>query len=141
MTMRWITLALGCAVSTTALGAPAIMLKPIGTYETGFYDKGGSEIPAYDAVTRRVFLVNAGAGTVDVIGLENPSAPQPIRSIDVAAACGPAGSKPNSVDAKLSLVAVAIEAPVKTIPAARSSPHWVRRSASVRRRSVRCRTW
>jgi DNA-binding beta-propeller fold protein YncE len=117
MKTRWLMLALGCALLSTTLAAPAITLQPIGTYQTGFYDEGGSEIPAYDAVTRRGFVVNAGAGTVDVLDLANPAAPAKLRSLDVAAACKlPAGSLPNSVDARLSLVAVAVQAPVKTDP-------------------------
>lgn len=66
------------------------------------------EHPA-DALSRRAFVVNAGAGTVDAIDLRRPAEPTLVRAIDVAAACGlPPGSAPNSVAAKFGFVAVAV---------------------------------
>lgn len=95
----------------------SLTITRLSTFQTGYFNQGGSEIPAYDALSRRVFVVNAGAGTVDSIDLRDPSAPTLLRAIDLVAACGlPAGSLPNSVDAKFGIVAVAVQAPVKTDP-------------------------
>jgi hypothetical protein len=112
------TAAFACSVAA----ATSPTLTVLGTYRTGLFDQGGSEIPTYDALSRRAFTVNAGAGTVDVLDLrggDGRPAGQPgfVRSIDLASQCRiAAGSKPNSVDAKLGIVAVAVEAPVKTDP-------------------------
>ncbi len=92
----------------------AVSLKPIGTYATGVFfdgDKGAAEIPAYDWLTRRLFVVNAIEQQIDVLDLSNPSAPTKLFDIDVSAF-----GTPNSVDTRIGLVAVAIEAPVKTDP-------------------------
>lgn len=107
--------ALACAATTAAMAAPSPTFTQLGTYATGYFDQGGSEITAFDALSRRSFVVNAGAGTVDVLDLRNPSSPVPVGSLDLAVACGlPAGSAPNSVDAKFGLVAVAVQAPNRT---------------------------
>jgi DNA-binding beta-propeller fold protein YncE len=105
------------ATAGTAAATNGVTLTPLGSFASGFYENGGAEIPVFDALTRRAFVVNAGAGTVDVLDLRNPASPTRVRSLDLNAACNlPAGGKPNSVDAKLGIVAVALEAPVKTDP-------------------------
>lgn len=105
------------ALAATVAGAndAPLTLTRLSTFQTGYFNQGGSEIPAYDALSRRAFVVNAGAGTIDVLDLRDPAAPVLLRAIDLVAACGlPAGSLPNSVDAKFGIVAVAVQAPVKT---------------------------
>ena len=82
----------------------AITLNPIGTYETGLFDEGGAEIPAYDPITQRLFVVNAGPGTVDVLDVSDPSNPTFVTTIDV----GDIGS-PNSVAVNNGLIAIAVE--------------------------------
>lgn len=73
---------------------------------------GAAEIVAYDALTRRAFVVNAADTTVDVLDVSHPGTPQKISTIDASALGGSA----NSVDVSSGTVAVAIEADVKTDP-------------------------
>lgn len=89
-----------------------ISLTPVGVYETGHFDKGGSEIVAYDPATRRVFSVNLENKRIDVIDISTPSQPFLTHTIDVT----PWGSQANSVDVHDGVLAVAIEATVKTNP-------------------------
>lgn len=94
-----------------------LRLEFLGRYETGVFDEGAAEIVAYDAVSRRVFVVNASAATVDVLDIDDPSAPALIATIDAAAAdplrdLGAA----NSVAVASGVLAVAIEAEPKTDP-------------------------
>jgi hypothetical protein len=117
--MRFTLLAFAAcgALSVPAVAGPPLTLTPLASFSTGFFAQGGSEIPTYDALSRRAFVVNAGAGTVDAIDLRDPAEPALVRAIDLAGECGlPAGSAPNSVAAKFGLVAVAIQAPDKTQP-------------------------
>ena len=44
--------------------SPALTLTPIGTYATGIFDEGASEIIAYDSASKRLFSVNAAATSV-----------------------------------------------------------------------------
>lgn len=91
----------------------ALTLKRIGAVPTtGDFDAGAAEIPAYDPVSRRLFVVNAAASTIDVIDLSNPAQPQRLTPISVA----PFGAQANSVDVSNGLLAAAIEAPVKQDP-------------------------
>ncbi len=73
---------------------------------------GAAEITAFDAASKRLFVVNGANGTVDVLDLSNPSLPSRISTISVAGL----GSGVNSVAVHDGLVAVAIEATVKTDP-------------------------
>ena len=106
-------IAAGLALAATAVTANAspfftLTLEPIGTYDSGIYDEGGAEIVAYDAPTRRAFVVNANDSSVDVLDISTPSAPVRIDSIDVSAAGANLGAA-NSVAVKNGLVAVAVE--------------------------------
>ncbi|MTF37636.1 choice-of-anchor I domain-containing protein [Cyanobacterium aponinum] len=87
-----------------------INLNLIGTYATGQFDEGAAEIPAFDPSTNRLFVVNAEAVTVDVLDLSNPNNPVKIGEIDASALGGVA----NSVAVKNGIVAIAIEANIKT---------------------------
>ena len=86
-------------------------LRVLGTYESGLFNVGGAEIPTYDPITRRSFVVNAGSATVDVLDLRNPSKPTRLGSLDIVAdlAPRPVGAA-NSVDARFGILAVAVEA-------------------------------
>jgi hypothetical protein len=93
----------------------AITLQPVGRYQspTAGFDTGAAEIVAFDASTRRIFVVNAQDGTVDVLDGSNPANPVKITQIDVKTLPGidPATlGAANSVAARNGLVAVAIEA-------------------------------
>lgn len=73
---------------------------------------GAAEISTYDAVTKRLFVVNNSAGDnkIDVIDMQNPSAPVKIHSIALAAY----GGYVNSLDVFDGKLAAAIEAATKT---------------------------
>jgi hypothetical protein len=100
--------------ASAASAAPAytVELKQLGSYESGKFAVGGAEIVSYDPLTRRAFVVNAAETTVDVLDIRNPANPVKVGNIDASALGGSA----NSVAVKLGIVAVAIEADVKTDP-------------------------
>lgn len=78
----------------------------LGRYESGKYDEGGAEITAYDSRTRRVFTINAQAGTVDILDIRNPAEPRRTGQLATPGA--------NSVAVHGGLVAVAQQAAAKT---------------------------
>lgn len=73
---------------------------------------GAAEITAYDADSRRLFVVNGANNTVDVLDLSDPSAPKRIDTILGASF----GAGINSVAVHGGLVAIAVEASPKTDP-------------------------
>jgi hypothetical protein len=85
----------------------SLAIERVGRYETGEFD-GGAEIVAYDAARSRLFVVNSGAGRVEVLDVSDPAAPEQVAVID-AAADVPDGGGANSVDVVGDLVAVAVE--------------------------------
>jgi DNA-binding beta-propeller fold protein YncE len=87
-----------------------LTLEKIGGFEGGTL--GAAEITAYDAASKRLFVVNGANGTVDVLDLSTPSAPRRVGVITVAAL----GAGVNSVAVRDGLVALAIEANPKTSP-------------------------
>jgi hypothetical protein len=89
--------------------AERIALKAIGTFDAG--GAGSAEIVAFDAGSKRLFVVNAATSTVDVLDARNPKQPTRITTIDTAAL-----GSPNSVDVHDGLVAIAIQADPKTDP-------------------------
>lgn len=90
-------------------------LTAIGTYETGVFEGGASEIVAFDPATNRLFVINATDAVVDVLDVSDPSDPVKIFTIDVTHDIGP-NSGVNSVDVKNGLVAVAAENADRTQP-------------------------
>lgn len=113
--MRTLLAALAFA-STAALAAPPpapdVSLQVLGTYRTGVFEQGAAEIVAFDPLTKRVFVVNAAATSVDVLDASDPTNPTKIATIDAAEL----GDSANSVAVKNGLVAVAIQAVEKTDP-------------------------
>jgi hypothetical protein len=115
-------LAVACGGSDDPAPAPApeptpttLSLQKIGGFNRnadGSTTLGAAEVTAYDAASRRLFVVNGANGTVDVVNLTNPAAPVLIGTIDVAAL----GAGVNSVAVHDGLVAVAIQANPKTSP-------------------------
>lgn len=87
--------------------AERIALTPIGTFDAG--GAGSAEVVAYDAKSRRLFVVNAQTQTVDVLDVRNPKAPSRIGTIDTSGL-----GAPNSVAVRDGLVAVAIQSDPKT---------------------------
>lgn len=108
--------ALGVTASLTVLAvltqAAGIQMTRLGTYASGIYDQGGAEIATYDPASKRAFVVNAQAATVDVLNLSNPANPTKAFTIDVT----PYGAVANSVAAHKGVIAVAVEAATKTDP-------------------------
>ncbi|MEG0226311.1 MAG: choice-of-anchor I family protein [Comamonas sp.] len=97
------------AVEATPL---TVALEKIGSYATGEFVKSAAEITAYDAVSKRSFVVNALAGAVDVLDLSNPAKPVKVGRIEGQSVL--AGAEINSVAVRNGLVAVAMQAKVKT---------------------------
>jgi YVTN family beta-propeller protein len=92
--------------------ANTIKLTEIGKYTTGIFNQGAAEISAYDATSKRLFVVNAQAATIDILDLSDPTSPTKISQIAV----GSFGAVPNSVAVENGTVAVAVEAVDKTNP-------------------------
>jgi len=86
----------------------SISLASIGSFEGG--GAAAAEITAYDAVSKRLFVVNGSLGTVDVLDVRDPSSPTRIASLSVAEF----GSGANSVTAEGGVVAIAVQAHTKT---------------------------
>jgi DNA-binding beta-propeller fold protein YncE len=104
-----------CAAAMMMAGSPAQAAKAVtmdllGRYSTGLFDEGASEIPAYDPETRRAFVVNAANANVDVLDLTDPTHPVKLGTIDIHEY----GSSVNSVAISRGVVALAIQADVKT---------------------------
>jgi hypothetical protein len=101
-------------VAHAAMPAKQPKLRVLGTYESGLFNVGGAEIPAYDPISRRAFMVNAGSATVDVLDLRNPKQPTKVGSLDIVADLAPRSvGAANSVDVRRGMLAVAIEAEPK----------------------------
>lgn len=92
----------------------SLKLVKIGSYATGLFGVSAAEIPAFDAASKRLFVVNAQSGSVDVLDLADPAAPVKLGQVDATDVL--AGAEINSVAVSGGLVAVAIQAPVKTDP-------------------------
>lgn len=90
----------------------SISLNLLGRYSTGQFDESAAEIPAYDAASERLFVVNAEKGMVDVLDMSDPAAPAFISTLDGGSVL--AGGEVNSVAVHNGIVAVAIEAETKT---------------------------
>src|SRR5262245_31228507 len=96
-------------------GAPPpkdIELTKIGVHRTGAFNRGGSEIAAYDPGTKRIYSVNLRDTQVDVLDISDPTNPVALAPIDVA----DHGDQANSVAVHRGVVAIAIQASPKTSP-------------------------
>ena len=69
----WMTAGIAAASVGTA-SAQSLTLQSIGVYESGFFDESAAEIPAYDPLTQRLFVVNATRG-IDILDIADPTAP------------------------------------------------------------------
>ena len=88
----------------------SIELSKLGSYATGEYEQSAAEIPAFDPINQRIFMVNALSGAVDVLDASDPANPVFITSLvaDVP------GATVNSVAWHDGLLAVAVEPAIKT---------------------------
>ena len=91
-----------------------LQLEKVGEYASGVYFESAAEIPAFDAASKRGFVVNAQKGAVDVIDMTDPAQPAHIGMIDATQLL--AGASINSVAVHDGLVAVAVQAANKTDP-------------------------
>ena len=89
-----------------AQGSNAIAVNPIGTYESGIFDQGTSEIVAFDPGSQRLFVVNGATPGIDILDARNPSNPTLLRSLDLSIL----GGGVNSVAVRDGLVAIAVQA-------------------------------
>lgn len=98
--------------SSVAPELTGLTLKFTGRYSSGEFKVSAAEIPAFDPVSKRGFVVNALAGAVDVLDLSNPSNPTKVGTL--AATNIAAGVVVNSVAVHNGIVALAVEAATKT---------------------------
>ena len=87
-----------------------VTLDVLGTYASGVFGQSAAEIVAHDPRTQRLFVVNANDASVDVLDIMDPTHPVRIGTIDASKI----GAGANSVAVSRGIVAVAIEAGVKT---------------------------
>jgi hypothetical protein len=112
-------LAFVVAATSCGGGDPGLVLTELGSYDHGDSARGGAEIAAYDAGSKRLFVVNnaGGRSTLDVLDLARPASPKLAQRIDVRALHGGGA---NSVASRNGVVALAIEN-----GADRQAPGWV----------------
>ena len=92
--------------------AKPIVLTPLGQYQSFKFDQVGAEVAGYDPHTRRLFVVNVAQARIDVLDIADPLHPFLTMTLDVT----PYGSHANSVAVHNGLVAVGVQALVKTDP-------------------------
>ncbi|NJL84344.1 MAG: hypothetical protein HC890_18025 [Chloroflexaceae bacterium] len=93
-----------------------VELRPLGTFTTGIFDEGAAEIPAFDPISDRLFVVNGDSDAIDVLDLSNPSNPTFLFAIalDNLGIDGFVSGAPNSVAVANGIVAVAVAADTVT---------------------------
>ena len=55
----------------------------IGRYSTGIYDKAAAEITAYDAISKRMFVLNGPDTSIKVVDISKPSNPIQVNTISI----------------------------------------------------------
>lgn len=104
------SLCVGPAILLSANGAQAqVTLSAIGRYNSGIFDRGATEISAYDPISKQLFVTNGATEKIDVITLADPTAPALGFSIDL-----PQGA--NSVAFHGGILAAAVEGPTPQAP-------------------------
>lgn len=89
-----------------------IKLSVLGHYKTNIFAESAAEIPAYDAASKRLFVVNAQKGLVDVLDASKPE--QSVHIAELSARDYLADSEVNSVAVQNGIVAIAVQAKNKT---------------------------
>lgn len=89
-----------------------IKLSVLGHYKTNIFAESAAEIPAYDAASKRLFVVNAQKGLVDVLDASKPE--QPVHIAELSARDYLADSEVNSVAVQNGIMAIAVQAKNKT---------------------------
>ena len=80
----WMTAGIAVLTIGTA-SAQSVTLQSIGVYESGFFDESAAEIPAYDPLTQRLFVVNATRG-IDILDIADPTTPSLFGTINAPGA-------------------------------------------------------
>ena len=106
-----LSVALTCAVLAAA-PAHALKLMPAGTYASGVFDESAAEIVTYDMKGKRIYVVNADSGDVDVLDASDIANPKKVRTFDFSKY----GKAVNSVAFHDGMIAVAVEANDKQAP-------------------------
>jgi DNA-binding beta-propeller fold protein YncE len=104
MTIRLLTAALAVCGFSLSQTTPSISLTKLGTFATRTFDRGAAEIVAYDATTRRLFVVNGDQKTIDVLDARNLSSPQLFTRLSLSNW----GDAATSVAARNGLIAVSV---------------------------------
>lgn len=90
----------------------SIELTPISLFDTGIFDDGAAEIPAYDPLSQRLFVTNGADDAINVVDLSDPTNPTLAFAIDITAF----GDGVNSVAVNNGILAAAIESDPATDP-------------------------
>jgi hypothetical protein len=98
--------------STMWAKGPGIELQAISSVRTDVVGVGAAEIVAHDPATHRLFVVNFPAARIDVVDAADPANLVIIGAIDIT----PYGGSANSVAVRDGVIAVAVEAVVRTDP-------------------------
>jgi len=114
----WVVCLLVVCPVTVATAAAEIMLEQVGTHHAGVFARSAAEIPAFCADARRLFVVNAESGRVDVLDVDDTGRLQSGGVLDAARDAPGAMRDVNSVSVSRGLLAAAIAAEPVTDPGA-----------------------
>ena len=113
MSRSVLSVSIAAALASAAFaGGPLVSLSYLASTPRAGYDVGAAEIVAFDASTRRAFVVNGLSSAIDIFDLTNPSVPVAAGSISVL----PYGGGVQSVAVKNGLLVAAISAVTTTDP-------------------------
>jgi len=98
--------------ATAVAGGPSITLNYLASTPRVGYDVAGAEIVAFDAATKRAFVVNGFSNAIDIFDLTIPGVPVSAGSISLL----PYGGGVQSVAVKNGLVGCAVSGTLKTDP-------------------------
>jgi hypothetical protein len=99
--------------ASLSIMAQDVRLTRLGTFRNGAYNTTAAEIVAHDPRSQRLFVVNGGNRTIDILDMRNPAELTRIAQISVPPEHG---YSPNSVAVFNGIVVAAVEAEVKQEP-------------------------
>jgi hypothetical protein len=91
-----------------------VHLKLLGQFHHGKFGTSAAEICAYDATSKRLFVVNGEKLAIDILDITNPSQPSLVKTATV----GKLGWKPNSIASRGGVIVAAYSANPKQDPGA-----------------------
>ena len=104
-----VCIALVCQFAAARASAD-IALQEVATHHAGIFAKSAAEIPAFCPDSRRIFVVNAESGRVDVLDIDEAGRLRPAGFIDAARDVPGAMKDANSVSVSRGTLAVAVAA-------------------------------